>query len=77
MKNIVKYLEESKEIEQKALDMLNIEVDNIITNNITDISIIENTLDTLMNFLLVDTSVVFNKLNQYYEKCLYNSRLFH
>ena len=67
MREIIKLLKETRETEEKALEMLDKDVDRIIKNNVKDISIIEGIFDTLLSFVLVDTSNVFNKLNNYYE----------
>lgn len=67
MKRIISILNESKKVEETALKMIDKEVDRIIVNKITDISVIESLLDTLLGFMLVDTRSVFDKLNAYYE----------
>lgn len=64
----VKYLNQTKEIEKRALKLIENDVNYIIKTNCTDISIIEQTLDILMGFIYVDTSHVFDKLNNYYSK---------
>ena len=68
MEDMEEFLDHSIKIEQTALDMIDKEVDRIIENNITDISIIEYLLDMLLGLILVDSSGVFNKLNDYYER---------
>ena len=67
MEEITNYIKQKYEIEKVALDMLDKEVDRIINNNITDISVIERTFDLLLGLVFVDSSFAFDKLNNYYE----------
>ena len=67
MEDIDEFIAQSKEIEIRALEMVYKEVDRIINNKITDISIIEHVLDIILGFNYVDAFDIFNKLNNYYE----------
>lgn len=68
MEDVDKYIKHIIELETGLFEIVKVKAKYIMNIGLKDETIIEKTLDKLLDFYFVDSSEIFYELNNYYEK---------